>query len=108
MVCLPVWDKMTWWPQFYDHIIKHQTSNWSLLVKIIVSNLLSSFLSSKISVGIILGGSSWESIKDLHERFTLSLCVKLFCVLVEEFSLQESRNDTLYACMPLHTQPLQC
>lgn len=57
---LPVWDKMTWWPQFYEHIIKstkHQTGQKIIkLVKIIVNNRYS-FLFTKTSVGIILGGS---------------------------------------------------
>lgn len=78
MVSLPVWDKMTWWPQFYEHIIKHQTSNWSknyqTSKKIIVNNLLSSFLSPRYLLESSWGVLSGRAYKDLHKRFTLSLC----------------------------------
>lgn len=40
---LSAWDEITQGPQFYDHIIRLQTSNWSLLVTMIVNRQLSQF-----------------------------------------------------------------
>lgn len=99
---LSVWDEITRWSQFHDHIIRHQTSNWSLLVKT-VNCQLSQFYFISYLLDSSLGVLSGRACKDYSFIFVCKTSL-WFSRGIWSAGIQKWH----YACMPHPTEPLQC